>query len=113
MADRIGVRLTHDTTTRRVHVDLDNAPRLDVTESWHSQSRIMAPDTAQVSVTDGSINTIAVYGARVRKDGTIGTQRLDKVFYFGARREIPEWVERIAQEVADNLTTAFPMVVTV
>ena len=109
-------RVVSDKSTRTIELALEGLPTLNVTESWHSQPRLIVPDKARIIVTDGETRSIYVSGPTVKKSGQPSEHvRADRTYRPDAYRETerldtaPGWVKELFGQ-APGGTTSFTWV---
>jgi hypothetical protein len=94
--------VTSDKSTRTIELSLEGMPTLNVTESWHTAPRLILPDKARLTITDGEPRSIVVFGAVIKKSGQPSEHvRADRTYRPTAYRETerldlaPGWVKEL------------------
>jgi hypothetical protein len=100
-----------DKSTRTIELALEGMPTLNVTEEWHLQPRLIAPDKARIVVTDGEARSIYVSGYTIKKSGQPSEHvRADRTYRPKAYRETerlataPGWVQELFSQAPNGIT---------
>lgn len=101
-----------DKSTRTIELALEGMPTLNVTETWHSQPRLILPDKARIVVTDGKTRSIYVSGYTIKKSGQPSEHvRADRTYRPVAYRETerldlaPGWVKELFKQAPNGITS--------
>ena len=99
-----------DKSTRKIELELDGLPDLDVTESWHRRPRVIRPFKATIVVSDGETRSINILGGVIKASGQPSdTVRDGRTYHIKAYREhervenAPGWVRELFEQAPSGI----------